>query len=127
MSVPTVTATLEGIEGDYIVDFGNPFGLIIHPLFAEQSGLVEKLENVRDVGMVLGGIGGQVGGRTGDAELFRLGEVEISDLTVLLAEGAGGLTQSEELAGNIGNLVLQNFRVLVDYSHRRMILYKAES
>ena len=126
LSIPTVTATLEGIEGEYIVDLGNPFGLIIHPLFAEASNLVDKLDHVRDVGMAIGGIGGEIGSRTGFAEQFRLGGVELSGLTVLLAEGAGGLTQSEDLAGNIGNLVLENFRVLLDYAGRRLILYQAD-
>ncbi len=126
LSIPTVAATLEGIEGEYIVDLGNPFGLIVHPLFAEAHDLIEKLDHVRDAGMAIGGIGGEIRSRTGLADLFRLGEVEVSDLTVLLAEGSGGLTQSEDLAGNIGNLVLENFRVLLDYAGRRLILYQAD-
>jgi len=123
MAVPTVVGHLEGIEGDYIVDLGNPFGLIVHPQFSRKHDVVSRLDNVRDAGSAIAGIGGTIDGRTGFAELFSLGEVEIRDLTVLLAEGDGGLAQSEALAGNIGNLVLEQFRVLLDYSKGSLYLY----
>ena len=126
LSVPTVRGEIEGAVGDFIVDLGNPFGLILHSRFVREHGLEARLDDIRDVGSAMTGVGGEVLGQTGRAEAFRLGGVEISDLTVLVARSEGGLAQSEALAGNVGNLILQNFRLLLDYSRGSLYLYDVD-
>jgi len=123
MQVPTVEAELIGIKGDFIVDLGNAFGLVVHHRFARDNSLAEQLSDVRDNPTSIGGIGGAVGGRSAYAATFRMGDILLQSIRVLLPDSAAGLAGSERLAGNIGNLVLENFRVLFDYSRRRLILY----
>ncbi len=126
MQVPTVTASIEGITGKFIVDLGNAFGLIIHKPFAKTHDLEAKLQNLIKNRSQIGGIGGFASGKTGDAAYFRIGDIQIDSLRVLLPEYSDGITGSNELAGNIGNLVLENFRLLLDYSQSRLFLYPTQ-
>ena len=50
----------------------------------------------------------------------------VQSLKVLIPEFSGGLAGSEELAGNIGNLLLENFSVLFDYGNSRLIFYSVD-
>jgi hypothetical protein len=123
MLVPTVSATIDSIRGDFIVDLGNAFGLVLHKRFADAERLDTVLTDQRDVQQSMGGIGGVTGGTTGKVPRFQVGDVVISDLPVLVPVGETGLAGSAELAGNIGNMVLERFRVLFDYGSARLILY----
>jgi len=123
MLVPTISASVDSIRGDFIVDLGNAFGLVLHQRFADAKRLDTVLVNSRDVESQLGGIGGTVGGMAGRVPRFRMGDVVINDLPALIPEGETGLAGSAELAGNIGNMVLERFRVLFDYGNARLILY----
>ncbi|MFH1686386.1 MAG: aspartyl protease family protein [bacterium] len=127
LQVPTVRANLAGVPGDFIVDLGNPFGLLVHYPFVEQNRLDTLLHDVEPLGMTVGGIGGQVGGRTAMASTFSLGEVLLSSIRVILMDSEAGLAGSTELAGNVGNLIWEGFQVLFDYRSSRMILYPAGS
>lgn len=126
LNVPTIEATLDSIPGDFIVDLGNSSGLIIHAKFAADHDLLKKLRDVRSGGSMLGGIGGDIRGKTALAGEFEFGGIRIDSLRVILPETSGGLAGSSELAGNIGNLVLENFRVLFDYADQRLIFYPPE-
>jgi hypothetical protein len=57
------------------------------------------------------------------ADSLRIGDIRIDSLRVIIPETSGGLAGSEELAGNIGNRVLENFRLLLDYGSRQVIFY----
>ena len=105
MKVPTVRARLNGIPGDFIVDLGNAFGLVVHHRFAVANRLTEKLDDVRDNPQSIGGLGGPVSGKSAYAASFRIGDVMVQSLRVLLPDSDQGLAGSEEIAGNIGNLV----------------------
>jgi len=123
MQIPTVEAKLVGLQGRFLVDLGNAFELIIHDDFREKHDLESRLTEVRDISQTVGGVGGGVRGKTGLAATFVLGDIQVTDLRVMLPDSAGGLTGSVALAGNIGNLMLQEFRVLFDYSGQRLVLY----
>ena len=126
MKVPTVRARLNGIPGDFIVDLGNAFGLVVHHRFAVANMLTEQLDDVRDTPQSIGGIGGPVSGKSAYAASFRIGDVMVQSLRVLLPDSDQGLAGSEKIAGNVGNLVLENFRVLFDYDNSRLILYETD-
>ncbi len=126
-NVPRIKAELNGIPGDFIVDLGNASGLIIHSEFAKEHDLLSKLEDVRKSAVWIGGVGGNVRSTTALARDFTFGDIRIDTLRVILPESSTGLTGSSELAGNIGNLVLQRYRVLFDYEHKRLIFYPQES
>ena len=123
MQVPTIRGEINGIEGDFIVDLGNSFGLILHSAFVSGNQLEEKLDDIRDTRGAFGGIGGAVTGRSAYAATFKFGDILLQSIRVLLPDSAMGMVGSEELAGNIGNLVLENFRVVLDYKNSRLLLY----
>ena len=124
--VPTIEGRIIGIPGDFIVDLGNAFGLILHPRFVENNKIEDKLDDIRISRKGVSGVGGSVAARTAFAADFAFGDIRIKSLRVILPEGEQGLTGSKELAGNIGNLVLEGFSVLFDYTDSRLILYPAE-
>ena len=127
MKVPTVRGELNGLPGDFIVDLGNAFGLVIHHRFAETHHLDSLLDHVEPIPQMIGGVGGSISGRSAFAATFRVGDVLVQSLKVLIPDSSGGLAGSEELAGNIGNLVLENFEILLDYANSRLIFYGADS
>ncbi len=124
MQVPTIKAELVGIPGSFLVDLGNALGLIVHGSFVQANRLEEKLDDVRVISRPMGGIGGRITGKSAYAASFGFGDVRIHSLRVLLTEPSDGIVGSEELAGNIGNLVLEQFRVLFDYHSSRLIFYQ---
>lgn len=123
MQIPTVEAELNGVKGDYIVDLGNALGVIIHRDFFDRQGLQKKLDDFQPMPGSLRGVGGGVGGRTAYAASFALGDIRISSLRVMIPESSEGVSGSSQLAGNIGNLLLQQFAVLFDYPSQRMVFY----
>jgi hypothetical protein len=125
MQVPTVTAEVLGTPGQFLVDLGNAFGLVIHPGFINRHNLGPLLSEIETTDQWLGGVGGALRGKTAYIAAFRMGDILISDLRVILPDSGTGLTASEELDGNIGNLVLENFSVLFDYPGHRIIVYPA--
>ncbi|MFH1374716.1 MAG: aspartyl protease family protein [bacterium] len=126
MLVPTIRGELNGIPGDFLVDLGNTLGLIIHRDFAHKHQLDEKLDDVRDNPTTLSGIGGRLSGQTAYAAVFKMGDILLQSLRVILPDSSAGLSGSNELAGNIGNMVLENFDLLLDYRQARLILYRAD-
>jgi len=123
MQIPTIEADLNGIKGDFIVDLGNAFGLIIHRDFFDFHGLDKVLDDFGSLPHSLRGVGGGVGGRTAFAASFAFGDIRVNSLRVMIPESSEGLTGSSELAGNIGNLLLQQFKVLFDYPSQRLVFY----
>ncbi len=126
MSVPTVRAELNGIPGDFLIDLGNALGLIVHHGFSAKHQLEKRLDDVRDNSEALAGVGGSVAGKNAFAATFKIGDILIQSLRVILPESTAGVAGSEELAGNIGNMVLENFDILFDYQQSRLIFYEVD-
>jgi hypothetical protein len=124
MQIPTIEAELNSIPGEYIVDLGNSFGLVIHSEFGRRHQLLEVLDDVREFSAAMIGVGDELQGHTAYAASFAFGDIRISDLRVMLPESSGGLSGSVELAGNIGNLLLEQFRVLFDYRGQRLVFFE---
>jgi hypothetical protein len=125
MQVPTIEAELVGLKGDFLVDLGNAFGLVLHRGFVEEYGLDSLLGDVQPLSRSIAGVGGTVRGSSAFAASFAFGDIRIHSLRVVLPEEGEGLTGSEELAGNIGNLLLENFRLLFDYNNSRLVFYES--
>jgi hypothetical protein len=123
MQVPTVRASLLGVEGEFIVDLGNANGLLIHDRFARDHGLAERLQTAPSHGRSLSGIGGDTQLTAGVLDSLRIGGLLAESLPVLVTAGSSGMTGSQDLAGNIGNEILSRYRVLLDYEHQRLIFY----
>ncbi|MFQ5452719.1 MAG: pepsin/retropepsin-like aspartic protease family protein, partial [Candidatus Zixiibacteriota bacterium] len=127
MQVPTIEGEILGIKGNFLVDLGNSFGLVLHKQFALQNRLEEILSDIKDNPRLLGGVSGSVSGKNAFAATFKMGNILIQSLRVLLPDSTQGITGSSTLAGNIGNLVLENFTVLFDYPNSRIFFYQTDS
>jgi len=123
MQIPTIEAELNGIKGNFIIDLGNAFGVILHRDFYEKNGLDKRLDNFEKLPQSLRGVGGGLSGQSAYAASFGFGDVRVNSLRVMIPESSEGVTGSSELAGNIGNLLLQQFTVLFDYPSQRLIFY----
>lgn len=126
MLVPTVEGEIEGIKGDFIVDLGNSFGLVLHKQFVDRYNLFDVLGNRRSNSGIFGGIGGKLESLSGTAQEFKIGQIILSDVEVIIPSRGEGLAGSSRIAGNIGNQLLNKFKVLFDYGHNKLILYKNE-
>lgn len=126
MLVPTIEAEIEGIKGDFIVDLGNSFGLVLHKMYVDKYNIVDLLIDVKNNKYSFGGIGGKLESKSGIAASFKVGEILLTNVDVLIPSHGEGLAGSSQLAGNIGNKLLNNFRVLFDYGNNKLIFYDIE-
>ncbi len=124
--VPVVPATVEGITGDFIIDLGNPRGIILHDEFVRRHGLLQRWGDRVKTGGDISGVGGSLGVRSVIVDSFALGGFTGTQVPVLLTAAGGGITASRELAGNIGGPFLQQFRILLDYEQQEIRLYPGE-
>jgi hypothetical protein len=125
--VPTITGSVVGVQGQFVIDLGNAFGLILHRAFVNEHGLDTLLSDFQPMSDNLTGVGGSIGGQSAYAQTFEFGGIKLEAIRAILPEGSTGLTGSTELAGNIGNRILEHFNVLFDYQRSRIILYPLES
>lgn len=124
MNVPTINCEINGVKGSYIVDLGNSLGLILFPEYLEKNNMMEKFSNVQENSKLLSGVGGSVSGKNALVDSFKLSpDIQLDSLLVLIPESSKGLTGFSNIAGNIGNLILNNFDVLFDYNNSQIILY----
>ena len=125
--VPTITGSLVGVQGQFLVDLGNAFGLILHGAFEMEHGLDTLLSDFQPMSDNVSGIGGSIGGQSAYAKTFEFGGIRLEAIRAILPERSMGLTGSAELAGNIGNRILEHFNVLFDYQQSQIVLYPLES
>lgn len=123
LNVPTVTASINGLPGEFIVDLGNSLGLVVHKAFADRNSLADSLRNIAPADRTIAGVGGKVRALSAQAERFSIGGIEVGRVDLLLPEESRGLTGSNKLAGNIGNPILERYRLLLDYKNSQLVFY----
>jgi hypothetical protein len=106
------------IEGEFVIDTGGSAFLLLAGPFVDQHRLMES------VGKTLAARGGGVGGEI-QLAMGRLKSLELGRF--VFSNPLTGFTQVGEIAdagksGNIGGGFLRRFRVIFDYSRKRMIL-----
>jgi hypothetical protein len=121
---PYVTAKLvipglEPIEGDFVIDAGSGFGLTFNPGFVQERKLVERVPNT--IQSKARGVGGEFPLTIGRIESLTLGRFKLDRPTAAFPQ-TGGFISRKGSAGNIGGLILRRFKVIFDYSRKRMIL-----
>jgi|KBSSwiStaDraftv2_1062776.scaffolds.fasta_scaffold24110_5 predicted aspartyl protease len=106
------------LEGEFVIDSGSNFPLILLPSFIEAHGLREALPpSLVSMGR---GIGGEIPLPIGRVPALRLGAATIaSPVTALPHEGWFARPGN---VGNIGGAILRRFRVTFDYSRKRVYL-----
>lgn len=119
--VPAVEATLDGrFTGLFRLDVGSSSATDVHAPFARAHGLERRLRHVRQV--VGSGFGGEFEVVLGRLHRIAVGPFSWKDPIVSVARAAEGAFASEDFAGNIGNRLLERFRVTLDYEHRAVWL-----
>ncbi len=127
MQVPTVEAEVMGVHGRFIVDLGNAMALKLHRPYYDRHGFDTLLSDVGRGRLLTGGVGGGGEAMTAITPVLRLGNVTMDSVwTVIPTDAGGGLSGSVELSGNIGNRLLEEYRVLFDYTGERLILYPGD-
>ncbi len=121
--IPAIDVTT-GTEciGEFIVDTGNSFGLDIHGSMVRRCQMLGAVQKRPQVEVYTGGIGGGSINWFTRLERVQIGPHELSDPVTGLSLGALGLHGSTEISGNIGNGMLERFKLIVDYENRLLYL-----
>jgi hypothetical protein len=110
---------MEPIEGDFVIDAGSGFGITFHPAFVKEHKLLERLP--KTIQSKARGVGGEFPLSIGRIESLELGRFKLNRPITAFPQTAGFIAR-QGAAGNIGGLILRRFKVIFDYSRRRMIL-----
>jgi hypothetical protein len=108
------------LEGLFELDTGSDGVLRINSPFVKKHSLLQSLPKQFD--SAHRGVGGEI--KTVDVRMrdFQLGRYVIPDLLVTLARDNEGLLSEDANDGPLGNEILRRFRIVLDYSRRRMML-----
>ena len=114
-----VVPGLQPIEGDFVIDAGSNFGITLVPAFIKARMLMEHVP--KTVQTKARGVGGEFPLSIGRVESLELGRFKLKQPITAFPQ-TGGFFAREGAAGNIGGLILRRFKVIFDYSRKRMIL-----
>ncbi len=118
---PVVTLKLDdGITGDFRVDVGSGSTVDLHTPFVKKHDLMARAG--RGVDLLGGGFGGTFTTRMVRMKKLEIGPYSWADPVVSLSQATVGAFTSEDYAGNIGNRLLERFKVTLDYERRQMWL-----
>lgn len=119
--VPGLRGTLDGrYEGVFRLDVGSSSTVDLHTPFAKQHDFERRLRDARTVSGA--GFGGHFTSTLGRARSMAFGPYRWADPMVSVSHATEGAFASEEFAGNVGNRILERFRVTLDYDGRRVWL-----
>lgn len=119
--VPVVEFTLDGrLTGGFRIDVGSGSTVDLHRPFVVKHRLEERVP--RTLAITGGGFGGSFTSRLGRMRSMSVGPYAWEDPLVILSGVTSGALASEDLAGNVGNGILDRFRVTLDYERRVMWL-----
>lgn len=119
-TVPAVMARVAGHEGLFRLDLGSSSTVDLHTPFVREHGLTARLRHPMHI--VGTGFGGEFASTLGRLDRMEVGRHGWDDPMVTCAEAVEGAFASEDFAGNIGNRLLERFRVTLDYERRQVVL-----
>jgi Aspartyl protease/PDZ domain len=121
--IPMVPMRLDDrCEGQFIVDVGNSFGLIVHGSLVRPCGYLRDGAHRKELEVYGGGVGDGFVSWLSRLDSLSLGTLRVRQPIAGLSLASHGMVGSEEVAGNIGNAVLERFRCTFDYAHGRLYL-----
>jgi len=126
MKIPLVDAEICGVSGKFLIDLGNALGLILHRPFVEKNNLIAKFSDISKIPKDISGVGGKSEAYSAIADYFAFGPTYLKELRILVAEGEQGILKSTEVDGNIGNGLLQNFSIILDYPGQKIYIMPLE-
>lgn len=125
--VPVVDVTLNGkCPGKFIVDVGNAFHFTVHGTLVRSCGMMSTLSH-REIEVAGGGAGGGFVGTLCRLDSLRIGPYAWAEPVAALTLHTTGILGSHDVAGNIGNTVLERFHTTIDYAHHVLYLEPGKS
>lgn len=120
--IPIVDMTVDGrCSGKFMVDVGNSFHTTIHGSMVRSCRMLSAKKR-KEIQVMGGGIGGGFVGTLCRLDSLQIGPFGWTEPVATLALHTGGGIGSKDLAGNIGNDVLEHFRCTFDYPNRTLYL-----
>lgn len=111
------------LEGEFVIDAGASMPVVLLPSFIERNKLRDTLPATFTV--YGRGVGGEIRLPVGRAESVRIGGFTLTQ--PVAAFPSAGTFGSEGIAGNIGTAILRRFKVVFDYSRKRVHLEPAKN
>jgi Aspartyl protease/PDZ domain len=108
------------IEGKFLIDTGGARVCDLTAPFVEMHKLLGGDE--RTIPGFVAGIGGQINLRIGRLKSLQLGHYVVKAPVVGFSQATKGASASSEMDGIIGGDLLSRFKVILDYSRKRIIL-----
>ena len=102
------------------VDTGGDNAVLVNSPFATSHKLIEAMQNTAQDNRK--GVGGEQRVISGRANAFKLGSFTLKNVPVQLSLDTEGAGASEENDGLIGGEIFRRFKVILDFSRKRMIL-----
>lgn len=127
MKIPVIHAEIDSVEGRFLIDLGNSLGLILHKQFSDKYNLEMGFSDIKEIKRTIGGIGGITEAYAATGKTFQMGNYKINNPPLLIAGGNAGIFRSTAVDGNIGNLMLMKFDLLLDYNPRKLYLFPGQS
>ncbi len=120
--VPIIQATLgDGCSGDFLVDVGN-YGFDLHGSLVRRCQVLQATQNRKQVQSYGAGIGASFRNWVCRVDSLSLGPFRLIEPVAAMALSRRGMIGSDQYAGNIGNRVLERFKVTFDYARRKLYL-----
>ena len=120
-TVPALEGKFDDADmGLFRLDVGSSSTVDVHAPFAKKTGIVNRMGKTTRFDGV--GFGGSFTSEVGRLRSMSLGPYEWDDPVVVVSQATEGAFASEEFAGNIGNRILERFRVTFDYERRQIYL-----
>jgi len=119
-TVPVVNLKVDGYEGAARVDVGSGSTLDLHTPFVTKNDLLTK--HPKALTVMGGGFGGTFESRFARLRSIEIGPYQVNEPLVGLSTITTGALASEDYAGNIGNHLLDRFKVTLDYDRRKIYL-----
>jgi hypothetical protein len=108
------------VSGKFVFDIGSGGALVLYsPFVIRQNLLGQNLPTIKAIGIA--GAGGDVTARIGRVTQLQIGTFRLSRPITVFAEDKAGAFADPALVGNIGQQIARRFRLLFDYSRKRII------
>jgi C-terminal processing protease CtpA/Prc len=103
-----------------LINTGSTGALSVNGPFNSRNKLLEHLPDTRAItyGALLAG---RSSGRIGRVNRLRIGEIGIDNVIANVSQDVSGDDADAEAAGMIGSEILKRFKLIVDYSRKRVI------
>jgi hypothetical protein len=108
------------IDADFVLDVGASGALQLNSTFVADHHLPgPNVQTIREIGTV--GAGGETQGRIGHVAAFRIGKYTLRNPATVFSSDKSGAAAASDVQGNIGEEILERFKLFFDYSHDRII------